>query len=210
MIEFLERAGIIALPLVIASIIGVAVILERLWSTRRSSIFPKNLDLQVSELVRAGKIEEAISVCRRDDSPLARILVSGLRRISNYGGAIPREELLEVVELTGKRELTTLQKHIGMLGTIAAIAPLLGLLGTVLGIIKTFSVIETHGIGNPQLLAGGISEALVATASGICIAIPAVIFYRLFLARSRTLGLELEEATHAILFDFASTQSLVK
>jgi biopolymer transport protein ExbB len=203
--DFIAKGGVIALPLVIASIVAVAVILERFFSTRRSKILPKNLDLQISELVRAGKIEEAISICRRDDSPLARILVSGLRRISASKGVIPRDELLEIVELTGKRELTTLQKYIGVLGTIAAIAPLLGLLGTVMGIIKTFSVIELHGIGNPQLLAGGISEALIATAAGICIAVPAVIFYRFFLSRSRALGLELEEATHAILFDFAQS-----
>ncbi len=205
MYDFIAKGGVIALPLVIASIVAVAVILERFFSTRRSKILPKNLDLQISELVRAGKIEEAISICRRDDSPLARILVSGLRRISASKGVIPRDELLEIVELTGKRELTTLQKYIGVLGTIAAIAPLLGLLGTVMGIIKTFSVIELHGIGNPQLLAGGISEALIATAAGICIAVPAVIFYRFFLSRSRALGLELEEATHAILFDFAQS-----
>ena len=204
MYDFLAKGGVIALPLVLASIVAVAVILERFFSTRRSKILPKNLDLQISELVRAGKIEEAISICRRDDSPLARILVSGLRRISASKGVIPRDELLEAVELTGKRELTTLQKYIGVLGTIAAIAPLLGLLGTVMGIIKTFSVIELHGIGNPQLLAGGISEALIATAAGICIAVPAVIFYRFFLSRSRALGLELEETTHAILFDFAN------
>jgi len=202
--EFIEKGGVIALPLVLASVVAIGVILERFFSTRRFKVLPKNLDLQISELVRAGKLEEAISICRRDDSPLARILVSGLRRISVYKGVVPRQELLEVVELTGKRELTTLQKHIGILGTIAAIAPLLGLLGTVLGIIKSFAVIEASGIGNPQLLAGGISEALIATASGICIAVPAVIFYRYFLAHSRTLGLELEEAAHAILFDFAN------
>lgn len=203
MYDFLAKGGVIALPLVLASIVAVAVILERFFSTRRSKILPKNFDLQISELVRSGKIEEAISICRREDSPLARILLSGLRRISAGKGAISRSELLEIVELTGKRELTTIQKHIGILGTIAAIAPLLGLLGTVMGIIKTFSVIEMHGIGNPQLLAGGISEALIATAAGICIAVPSVIFYRFFLSRARALGMELEEATHAILFDFA-------
>ena len=203
MLEIFERAGFIAWPLLIASVSGVAVILERLWSTQRDRVLPRNLDLQVSELVRAGKLEEAIAVCRRDDSPLARILVAGLRKIRSQRDGVSREELIEVLELTGKRELSALQRYVGILGTIAAIAPLLGLLGTVLGMIRTFAVIEVNGIGNPQLLAGGISEALTATAAGICIAVPAVVFYRLFLSRARALGLELEEAVHAILFEFA-------
>ncbi len=203
MLEIFERAGFIAWPLLIASVSGVAVILERLWSTQRERVLPRNLDLQVSELVRAAKLEEAIAVCRRDDSPLARILVAGLRKIRSQRDGVSREELIEVLELTGKRELSALQRYVGILGTIAAIAPLLGLLGTVLGMIRTFAVIEVNGIGNPQLLAGGISEALTATAAGICIAVPAVVFYRLFLSRARALGLELEEAVHAILFEFA-------
>ena len=203
MLEIFERAGFIAWPLLIASVSGVGVILERLWSTQRDRVLPRNLDLQVSELVRAGKLEEAIAVCRRDDSPLARILVAGLRKIRSQRDGVSREELIEVLELTGKRELSALQRYVGILGTIAAIAPLLGLLGTVLGMIRTFAVIEVNGIGNPQLLAGGISEALTATAAGICIAVPAVVFYRLFLSRARALGLELEEAVHAILFEFA-------
>jgi biopolymer transport protein ExbB len=203
LLEIFERAGFIAWPLLIASVSGVAVILERLWSTQRERVLPRNLDLQVSELVRAAKLEEAIAVCRRDDSPLARILVAGLRKIRSQRDGVSREELIEVLELTGKRELSALQRYVGILGTIAAIAPLLGLLGTVLGMIRTFAVIEVNGIGNPQLLAGGISEALTATAAGICIAVPAVVFYRLFLSRARALGLELEEAVHAILFEFA-------
>lgn len=196
LLDFYEKGGIVVIPLVLCSIVALAIILERLWVTRRSRVIPKNLDLQVGELVRVGKIDEAISVCRRDDSPLAHLLISALRAVER-----PRDEFLEVVQLTGKRELSLLLRFVGVLGTIAAIAPLLGLLGTVVGIIKTFALIEQHGIGNPQLLAGGISEALIATASGICIAVPSVIFYRFFLQRAKSLALELEESVHLLLFE---------
>ncbi len=204
MFELYEHGGVIIVPLGICSILAVAVILERLWFTRRQRILPNNLDRQLAELLRAGKVEEAIAICRRDDSPLARVLVTGLRFLNR-----PREELIDAVELTGRRELSALQRYVGMLGTIAAIAPLLGLLGTVIGIIRTFGLIEQHGIGNPQVLAGGISEALIATASGICIAVPTVIFYRFFMARARSLALELEESAHLLLFELRSPSERV-
>jgi len=194
--ELLEKGGVIVAPLLICSVVGLGIIFERLWTIRRGRVLPKNLDAQVAELIRAGKHEEAMATCRRDDSPLARLLFSALRARGKS-----RDDFNDLVELTGKRELSMLQRYIGVLGTIAAIAPLLGLLGTVIGIIKTFAVIETHGIGNPQLLAGGISEALIATASGICIAVPCVIFYRFFLQRTKALALELEEAVQLTLLE---------
>jgi biopolymer transport protein ExbB len=190
------HGGIAVALLGLCSIVAVAIIIERLWMTRRSRVLPRNLDAQLAELIRGGRLDEAVAVCRRDDSPLSRLVISGIRAADR-----PRVEFNELVELTGRRELSQLQRFVPVLGTIAAIAPLLGLLGTVLGIIKTFALIEVHGIGNPQLLAGGISEALIATAAGIGIAIPSVIFYRYFLNRARQLALELEETLHQLLFD---------
>jgi biopolymer transport protein ExbB len=190
------HGGIAVALLGLCSIVAVAIIIERLWMTRRSRVLPRNLDAQLAELIRGGRLDEALAVCRRDDSPLSRLVISGIRAADR-----PRVEFNELVELTGRRELSQLQRFVPVLGTIAAIAPLLGLLGTVLGIIKTFALIEVHGIGNPQLLAGGISEALIATAAGIGIAVPSVIFYRYFLNRARQLALELEETLHQLLFD---------
>jgi biopolymer transport protein ExbB len=190
------HGGIAVALLGLCSIVAVAIIIERLWMTRRSRVLPRNLDAQLAELIRGGRLDEAVAVCRRDDSPLSRLVISGIRAADR-----PRVEFNELVELTGRRELSQLQRFVPVLGTIAAIAPLLGLLGTVLGIIKTFALIEVHGIGNPQLLAGGISEALIATAAGIGIAVPSVIFYRYFLNRARQLALELEETLHQLLFD---------
>lgn len=190
------HGGIAVVLLGVCSVIAVGIILERFWMTRRSRVLPRNLDAQITELLRGGRMEEALAVCRREDSPLARLVFSGIRAAGR-----PREEFNEIVELTGRRELSQLQRFVPVLGTIAAIAPLLGLLGTVVGIIKTFGLIEVHGIGNPQLLAGGISEALIATAAGIGIAVPAVIFYRYFLNRTKQLALELEEVLHQLLFE---------
>src|SRR5215210_303137 len=115
MFEIYEHGGVIIIPLGLCSIVAVAVIIERLWFTRKDRILPRNLDRQIAELLRAGKVDEAISICRRDDSPLARVLVSGLRFLGR-----PREELIDAVELTGRRELSALQRYVGMLGTIAA------------------------------------------------------------------------------------------
>lgn len=186
--QIIERGGWAMVPLVISSVLALAVVIERMvWGLRRSRIIPSNFAARCDELLRSGHLDELKELCLSDSSPLSRILLAGLR---NYDRS--REELVEALELAGRREHAGLQKHIGILGTIAAIAPLLGLLGTVIGIIRTFTVIEQHGIGNPQLLAGGISEALIATASGICIAVPAVIFYRYFSHRARALTLELE------------------
>ena len=193
--DVLERGGWAMVPLLLCSVVAVAVVLERVfWGMRRSRVFPGQVAAGVDSLLAAGKVEELADMCAGSRSPLGRIVLTGIRNAHR-----PREEIVEVLELAGRREYSNLQRYVGILGTIAAIAPLLGLFGTVIGIIRTFSLIEQHGIGNPQVLAGGISQALVATASGISIAVPAMVFYRYLLARGRHMTLELEEFTLELL-----------
>lgn len=198
----IEEGGWAMVPLVISSVLALGVVLERFWVLRRKNLFNEELLRQLRDTVRRGKIEEALLLSRSDRTATSGILAPMLS--AYLDGSEPP---LEIMERLGKKEFRKLQRNIGVLGTVAAIAPLLGLLGTVVGIIKTFGLIREHGIGNPQMLAGGISEALVATASGICIAVPSLIFFRILLHRARLLGTELEETVREIFAPLLSTTS---
>lgn len=187
--EALQHGGGVLYVLLGASVLALAIIIERLaWGMRRSRVIPKNLEQAIVELLETNRFEDLYRVCAENRSPLGRIVLAGLRNAQR-----PREEVVELLQFEGRKQLASLQRYVGLLGTIAAISPLLGLLGTVIGIIETFSVIREHGIGNPGLLAGGISQALIATAAGISVAIPSMIFYRFFQQRARTLTMDLEQ-----------------
>ena len=189
------------LPLLICSLVAAAVVIERFcWGLRRGRIIPKELARAVEELLQANRLDDLYKLCIQHNCSLTRILLAALKNSER-----PRSEVVEVVEFAGRRELMILQRYIGVLGTIGAISPLLGLLGTVVGIIRTFALIEQHGIGNPTILAGGISEALIATASGITIAVPCIIFYRYFRVQARDLLFELERFALEVLARLAST-----
>lgn len=184
------------LPLLACSVLALTVIVERfIWGPRRERVLPKNLRRDAHALLREGKFDELVGLCRGNNSSLAKILSNLLE---NRG--LSRAELVETTESLGKQIALDMQKYLGILGTIAAITPLLGLLGTVFGMIETFRVIQTEGVGNANALAGGISEALITTATGLCIAIPSFVFYRYFLQSSKKLVLDLEsEAMRALL-----------
>jgi biopolymer transport protein ExbB len=189
----LEKGGPVMIPIILGSIIGLAIIAERFWALvlRRSRIMPRGLLAEVQDRLGRGEINEAITACKRDDSSLARILLAGLR----YQGA-GREIIRESLEDVGRREASELERYLALLGTITAVEPLLGLLGTVTGMIKMFGVIGAEGPGNPAHLAVGIAEALITTAGGLTVAIPCYLSYRWFLSRVQRIVQEMED--HAL------------
>jgi biopolymer transport protein ExbB len=188
MYDFVVKGGVLMIPIALCSIIALAIFLERLWSLRRSRVIPRDFLIEIEDLIRREKIPEAITRCRKDNSSMANIIVAGIR---NFGKR--REIVKESIEEIGRREAATLERYINVVGTIAAIAPLLGLLGTVVGMIKAFNVISIQGVGNPSSLAGGISEALITTAAGLVVAIPTFVLYRYLANKADALIVEMEE-----------------
>ena len=175
-------------PIILCSIIALGVFLERLWLLRRSRIIPKDFVLSVEDLLKKQKISDAMFLCQGDNSSIARIFFAGLKNASRGMWLVK-----EAIEDRGGREAVSLSKHVGILSTIANLTPLLGLLGTVSGMIKTFNVISVQGVGNPAPLAGGIAEALITTASGLCVAIPTLVCYRILKDKADSLIFEMEE-----------------
>jgi len=185
----IAKGGPVMYPIVGLSILGLAIIIERFWVLvlRKSRIVPQRLLREVQDRVSRGEIGEAITACKRDDSPLARLLLAGLQYHRT-----PREVIRDKLEDTGRREAANLDRYLAFLSTIAAVEPLLGLLGTVTGMIRMFGALATAEPGNPSALASGIAEALITTASGLAVAIPAYVFYRWYLNRVHHLTLEME------------------
>ena len=177
-------------PIIFCSVVAFAVFLERLWVLRRSHIIPDDFIRKVEDLLKKQKLSEAIFLCQSDSSSIAKIFLAGLKN-SRKGMWLVKE----AIEERGTREATVLERNVGLLSTIANLTPLLGLLGTVSGMIKTFNAISVHGIGNPAPLAGGIAEALITTAAGLCVAIPTLVSYRFLKDKAGTLIFEMEESS---------------
>ena len=188
LIELILKGGIFLYPIIICSIIALAVFLERLWLLRRCRIIPKDFVRNVEECLKKQKISDAMFLCQEDTSSIAKIFFSGLKNTGRGMWLVK-----EAIEDRGTREAVILGKHVGILSTIANLTPLLGLLGTVSGMIKTFNVISVQGVGNPAPLAGGIAEALITTASGLCVAIPTLVCYRILKDKADSLIFEMEE-----------------
>lgn len=194
MIDYFTRGGPLMYPILLCSVIGWAIFMERLFAfiKVRRNLTP--LQNAVKVFLHEDKAKEAVDLCAEKKSPLAKILLVVLK---NRGSQ--RSYLKSLAEEVGEREAVALQRYLGLLGTIANITPLLGLLGTVLGMIKAFNVIATAGMGTPATLGGGISEALITTAAGLTVAVPMILLHRYLSSRSERLVLELEEATMQII-----------
>ncbi|MBF0453524.1 MAG: MotA/TolQ/ExbB proton channel family protein [Magnetococcales bacterium] len=175
MLEFLSKGGVVMIPIGICSVLALAIVLERLWSLRTNHIIPSQEVQRIEFLVKQGDLEEAKAVCLSYQSSYGKTLLSGLEKSGER-----RQLIKEVVEEAGRQEVVHLERFLTLLGTIASITPLLGLLGTVLGMIKVFTVISSVGVGDPSVLASGIGESLISTASGLSVAIPSVAFHRYF------------------------------
>lgn len=195
MFGFFTAGGWVMWPLLACSLISLAIILERLiWGPKRKQVIPPEFVKEVSHLISQGRLQELLGLCRASNAPIAEMILTALKHAQR-----PRAELQDAVQLTGRKIAAQLQRHLPALNIIAAISPLLGLLGTVSGMIATFAVIEQVGIGSAAKLAGGIAQALNATASGLIVAIPTIVFHRSFVQQSRSIVLEMEEiALHVI------------
>ena len=188
MFELFKAGGFLMWPILLCSVVAVAIICERFWALNRKSVSPVNLTAQVQQMVERNEIDGAKIELIRASCPLGRILAAGLTNLAN-----DREIMKDAIEEAGRHVVHDLERYLNSLGTIAAITPLLGLLGTVIGMIKVFSAITAFGVGDPTILAGGISEALITTATGLSVGIPTLMFYRYFRGRVNGLTVNMEE-----------------
>jgi len=192
-IDFIQQGGLVMYIILAASILSLTIIFERGWSLRRSVVMPLAEIQQIETAVRAGDVKEAMRICQENNTAMSRILWVSL---ANRG--VSRSVLKEILEETGRQEVAHMDRFIGILGVIAATAPLLGLLGTVIGMIEVFQQISLVGVGKADALAGGISKALNTTAFGLSVAIPSLVAFRYYESRVDRFVLEIEQ--HALRF----------
>ncbi len=172
MFELFYKGGFLMYPIFFCSLLAIAIFFERMFYLKSTKTTTRKFGNRISDLIRKGNINFAISACRKNISPISQIILAALLK---YGSS--RDEIKEVIEDTARHEITILERNLPILATVANIAPLLGLLGTVFGMIKAFQVVSVVGVGNPEALAGGISEALLTTAFGLSVAIPTIVAY---------------------------------
>lgn len=188
MLEIIVAGGWLMAPILLCSTLALAIIIERFWSLRRSQVVPSGLDAKVEEWADQQELNAEHIEQLRKGSPLGRVLAAALLNRSRS-----RDVIKEAVEDTGRHVVHELERFLNTLGTIAGISPLLGLLGTVIGMIRVFSAIMLYGVGNANELAGGISEALITTAAGLTVAIPSYFFFRYFKGRVQEYVVTMEE-----------------
>lgn len=192
MLEIIKAGGVLMIPIIGCSVIALAIILERLWTLQRRRVLPDDLTRQVWEWVSRNELNHAHIQSLQEGSPLGRILSAGLLNRNR-----DRQIMKECIEDTGRHVVHDLERYLNLLGTIAAVSPLLGLLGTVTGMVKIFAAISASGaVGDPSVLAGGISEALITTVGGLAVAIPSLVAYRYL--RDRVDGLVIAMEKEAI------------
>ncbi|TQV81326.1 MotA/TolQ/ExbB proton channel family protein [Exilibacterium tricleocarpae] len=188
MFEVLAAGGWLMLPIILCSIAVIAISIERYWTLNPQKIAPKHLLAQVWGWIKGNQLDGNKLRELKQSSELGKVLAAGLSN-SRHG----REVMKDSIQEAANQVIHDMERYLGALGTIAATAPLLGLLGTVLGMIKVFTAIMLQGTGNAGVLAGGISEALITTAAGLCVAIPAMMFHRFFQRRVDTLVVTMEQ-----------------
>jgi biopolymer transport protein ExbB len=186
--EIVRAGGPLMWPIILCSIGAAAIILERLWTLQDRRVLPPELTKKVWQLVETNQVNDKVIAALEQNSPLGRVLAAGLANRHR-----PREILMERLQDTGRHVIHELERFLNTLGTIAGVSPLLGLLGTVTGIIKAFNAIQAGGVGDPRALSGGIAEALITTAAGLIVAIPALIGYRYLRGRVDRVVVEMEK-----------------
>ncbi|MEN8212788.1 MAG: MotA/TolQ/ExbB proton channel family protein [Pseudomonadota bacterium] len=188
MFELVRAGGWLMAPILLCSVIALAIIIERFIALRRKRVIPQNVVQNVYREYKQATLTPDYINSLHDKSPMEQILAAAL-----WNRNQPRTVMKEAVEETGRQVTHGLERYLGALATIADITPLLGLLGTVLGMISVFAEIVSAGVGNPAALAGGISQALITTAAGLSVAIPAMLFHHLFAAKVDELLLDMEQ-----------------
>ena len=177
--EIVRAGGPLMWPIILCSVIALGIVVERMWTLQAPRVMPPGLLQKVWQLVEAGQVTDKVIAALEQNSPLGRVLAAGLASRHR-----PRAVMMERLEDTGRHVVHELERFLNTLGTIAAVSPLLGLLGTVWGLIEAFATVATkNALGRPELLASGVYQALVTTAAGLSIAIPAVIAYYHFKSR---------------------------
>ncbi|HJU40335.1 MAG TPA: MotA/TolQ/ExbB proton channel family protein [Tahibacter sp.] len=186
-------------PILVCSAMALAIILERFWTLRRKAVIPPELGEQVRAWARTRKLDPSHIDTLSKNSALGELLAAALN-VRNR----PREIIKERIEDTGRHVVHRLERFLNTLGTIALISPLLGLLGTVIGLIRMFLAVMVHGIGDAQQMAGGIGEALVCTALGLVVAVPAYVFHRFFRSKVAGLVVGMEKEATSLLDELAA------
>ena len=194
MLELIKAGGWVMLPIILLAVLALAIILERFWSLRRKEVLPPGLGEEVREWARGRVLDPKHIDVLRKNSPLGELLAAGLDVRHR-----PRELIKERIEDVGRHVAHRMERFMNTLGTIAAVTPLLGLLGTVFGMIEMFLDILTAGVGDANRLAGGIGQALISTAAGLCVAIPAVMFHRYLRGRVTGYVVDMEKQATALL-----------
>ena len=191
----IQKGGFIIYPLILCSLLALTVIIERAISLSRAQINRRVFMKRLAELISRNRIMDAVNYCEKYNVPLSRVMKAGLLKHNQT-----REYIQSSIEKAIREELPFLERYLGILATVVSVSPLLGLLGTVSGMIKVFIQVEaSSGLINPKMLASGMWEALLTTAFGLAIAIPALVAYNFFLSRSNTLTQEIEDASSELL-----------
>lgn len=198
-IEIINKAGIFVYPIILCSIVGLSIFLQKIWVLRNSKILPPVFLERLYDYLSRNKLSDARSLSSMNNSSIARIAYSALQKSDSS-----KEEVRESIEESGKIEAIGLTRYIEGLGAISNVSTLLGLLGTIAGMIKIFSVISENTIVDPPSLAGGISEALYTTAFGLSVAIPAFIAYKYLNGRADEFITELEGEGRRIMEEITS------
>jgi biopolymer transport protein ExbB len=186
--ELVQAGGYFMWPIILCSVAAVGILLERLWTLQRKRVLPEELIKKVSQLAEAGQVNAKVIEALEKNSPLGRVMAAALANRDRG-----RDIMMERVQDTGRHVVHELERFLNTLGTIASISPLLGLLGTVTGIIRAFNAVMLGGMGDPRLLAGGISEALITTAGGLAVAIPSFIAYRYLRGKVERIVIDMEK-----------------
>jgi biopolymer transport protein ExbB len=188
MVEIVKSGGWLMAPIILCAILTMGIILERFWTLQQKRVIPEDLTSKVWGWVKKDSLDQRQIQTLHQGSPLGQILAAGLINRDRE-----RSVMKDSIEDTGRHVVHELERYLDTLGTVAAISPLLGLLGTVFGMIEVFAAIMTQGIGNPTVLAGGIAQALITTAAGLTVAIPALIGHRYYRNRVDTLVVNMEK-----------------
>ena len=188
MCEIVRAGGPLMWPIIFCSIVAAAIVLERLWTLQDRRVLPRDLPQKVWQLIETGQVTDKVIGALEQHSPLGRLLAAGLANRHK-----PHDVLMERLEDAGRHVVHELERFLNTLGTIAGVSPLLGLLGTVTGIIRAFDAIQAGGMGSPRTLSGGIAEALVCTVAGLCVAIPSLICYRFLRGKVEDIVVEMEK-----------------
>jgi biopolymer transport protein ExbB len=202
LLELVKTGGWLMWPILLSSVIALGITIERFWTLRKATVAPNGLLDEVLSDWRGGRLSAERLSQLQIATPLGQILVAGIEQRAQN-----RETMMKSMEAAGIQVVHDLERYLSTLGTVAAIAPLLGLLGTVIGMIKVFSAIQLVGVGHASALAGGISEALITTATGLAVAIPALFCHRFLIRRIEELAIDMQQDAQRLVDHWYSAEA---